>query len=58
MAERFIGTLKEAFLRVRSFETIEDLRRGLQNLATRYNATRFVALHGHRIPNQLRVAQG
>ena len=34
-----ILTLKENFLWVHSFDTIEDLRRGLQNFIAHYNAT-------------------
>jgi putative transposase len=57
VAERFIRTLKENFLRVRSFETIEELRRGLQDFVAHYNATWLVARHGYRTPNQVRADQ-
>jgi transposase InsO family protein len=57
VAERFIRTLKENFLWVHTFETIEELRRGLQGFVTHYNATCLVARHGYRTPNQVRADQ-
>lgn len=57
VAERFIRTLKENFLWVHTFETIEELRRGLQDFVVHYNATWLVARHGYRTPNQLRADQ-
>ena len=57
VAERFIRTLKENFLWVHTFETIEELRRGLQDFVARYNATWLVARHGYRTPNQIRAEQ-
>jgi transposase InsO family protein len=57
VAERFIRTLKENFLWVHTFDTIEELRRGLQEFAIHYNATWLVARHGYRTPNQVRVEQ-
>ena len=57
VAERFIRTLKENFLWVHTFETIEDLRRGLQDFVAHYNATWRVARHGYRTPNQVRADQ-
>lgn len=57
VAERFIPTLKESFLWVHTFDTIEELRRGLQDFAAHYNATRLVARHGYRTPNQIRAEQ-
>jgi transposase InsO family protein len=54
VAERFIRTLKENFLWV---HTIEELRRGLHEFATHYNATWLVARHGYRTPNQTRAEQ-
>ena len=55
--ERFIRTLKENFLWVHSFDTIEDLNRGLQDFVAHYNATWLVARHGYRTPNQIRAEQ-
>jgi putative transposase len=57
VAERFIRTLKENFLWVHTFETIEELRRALQDFAAHYNATWLVARHGYRTPNQVRADQ-
>jgi transposase InsO family protein len=57
VAERFIRTLKENFLWVHTFDTIEDLRRALQDFVTHYNATWLVARHGYRTPNQVRADQ-
>src|SRR3954462_14063796 len=39
VAERFIRTLKENFLWVPAFDTIDDLRRGLREFVAHYNAT-------------------
>jgi transposase InsO family protein len=57
VAERFIRTLKENFLWVHSFNTIEELRCGLQDFVAHYNATWLVARHGYRTPNQIRAEQ-
>ena len=57
VAERFIRTLKENFLWVHTFNTVEDLRRGLQEFVAHYNATWLVARHGYRTPNQIRAEQ-
>jgi transposase InsO family protein len=57
VAERFIRTLKENFLWVQTFDTIEELRRGLQDFVAHYNATWLVARHGYRTPNQIRAKQ-
>jgi hypothetical protein len=42
---------------VHTFDTIEDLRRGLQDFVAHYNATWLVARHGYRTPNQIRAEQ-
>jgi transposase InsO family protein len=57
VAERFIRTLKENFLWVHTFDTIEELRRGLRDFIAHYNATWLVARHGYRTPNQIRAEQ-
>ena len=57
VAERFIRTLKENFLWVHTFDTIEEPRRGLQEFVAHYNATWLVARHGYRTPNQVRAEQ-
>ena len=40
---------------VHTFDTIEELRRGLQDFVAHYNATWLVARHGYRTPNQIRA---
>ena len=57
VAERFIRTLKENLLWVRTFDTIEELRAALVDFATRYNETWLVARHGYRTPVQVRADQ-
>lgn len=57
VAERFIRTLKENFLWVYTFNTIEDLRQGLLDFAWHYNATWMVAKHGYKTPDQVRAEQ-
>ena len=57
VAERFIRTLKENLLWVRTFDTIEELRVALVEFATRYNETWLVARHGYRTPAQVRAEQ-
>ena len=55
VAERFIRTLKENLLWVRSFQTIEALRQALLDFAAWYNTHWLVARHGHRTPAQVRA---
>jgi transposase InsO family protein len=55
VAERFIRTLKENLLWVRTFDTIEELRATLVEFAGRYNETWLVARHGYRTPAQVRA---
>ena len=57
VAERFIRTLKENLLWVRTFDTIEELRAALVEFAKRYNETWLVARHGYRTPDQVRADQ-
>ena len=57
VAERFIRTLKENFLWVHTFGTIEELRCALRDFVAHYNATWLVARHGYRTPNQVRAEQ-
>lgn len=57
VAERFIRTLKENFLWVHTFDTIEELRQALIAFARHYNETWLVARHGHRTPAQVRADQ-
>src|SRR6195256_1980050 len=57
VAERFIRTLKENLLWVRTFNTIEELRAALIKFARHYNETWLVARHGYRTPAQVRADQ-
>ncbi len=57
VAERFIRTLKENLLWVRTFDTVEELRAALAEFASRYNETWLVARHGYRTPAQVRAEQ-
>ncbi len=53
-AERFIRTLKENLLWVRTFQTIEELRQALLEFKERYNHQRIIARLGYRTPAQAR----
>ncbi len=57
VAERFIRTLKENLLWVRTFKTIEELRGALVAFARRYNETWLVARHGYKTPARVREEQ-
>ena len=57
VAERFIRTLKENLLWVRTFKTIEELRAELVSFARRYNETWLVARHGYKTPAKVREEQ-
>jgi transposase InsO family protein len=56
-AERFIRTLKENLLWVRTFDTIEELRQALLDFKRRYNEQWLIERHGFRTPAQVRAAQ-
>jgi len=56
-AERFIRTLKENLLRVRHFETIEELRQTLLAFKDTYNATWLIERHGFISPAAFRQKQ-
>jgi transposase InsO family protein len=56
-AERFIRTLKENLLWVRSFDTVEELRRALLEFRDTYNATWLIERHGFRPPSAVRQNQ-
>ena len=56
-AERFIRTLKENLLWVRTFNTVEELRRALLEFRDTYNATWLIERHGFRPPNAVRKEQ-
>src|SRR5208282_4790471 len=57
VAERFIRTLKENLLWVRTFKTIEELRAELGAFARRYNETWLVARHRYKTPSRVREEQ-
>ena len=56
-AERFIRTLKENLLWVRTFQTIEELRQALLAFRETYNTTWLIERHGFLTPAQFREKQ-
>jgi len=56
-AERFIRTLKENLLWVRTFETIEELRQALLEFRETYNATWLIERHGFISPTDFHQQQ-
>ena len=54
VAERFIRTLKENVLWVRSFKTIEELRLALLEFKRTYNESWMLAKYDYRSPAQVR----
>jgi transposase InsO family protein len=56
-AERFIRTLKENLLWVRTFGTVEELRRALLAFRETYNATWLIERHGFQPPARVREQQ-
>ena len=59
--ERFIRTLKEQLLWVRTFRNVEELRQALAEFRERYNQRWIVQRHGYLTPQQARqqlLAQG
>ena len=58
VAERFIRTLKEQLLWVRTFETVEDLRVALLEFKDRYNREWLCERHGHQTPLAVRTHAG
>lgn len=56
-AERFIRTLKESLLRVRTFDTVEELRPALPEFQRTYTEHRMIERHGHRSPARFRHDQ-
>jgi transposase InsO family protein len=53
-AERFIRTLKEQLLWVRSFATAEGLAEALREFKRTYNERWLIGRHGHRTTSQAR----
>ena len=56
-AERFIRTLKENLLWVRTFESIEELRQALLEFRQTYNTPWLIERHGFLTPAQFRQKQ-
>jgi transposase InsO family protein len=56
-AERFIRTLKENLLWIRTFDTIEDLRQALLAFRGTYNTTWLIERHGFMSPEAFRQMQ-
>jgi transposase InsO family protein len=54
IAERFIRTLKENLLWVRSFATVAELVEALREFRRRYNEQGLIERHGYRTPSQAR----
>jgi len=57
VAERFIRTLKEQLLWVRTFHTLEELQDALHAFRIWYNANWLIQRHRHRTPDQVRADQ-
>ena len=53
-AERFIRTLKEQLLWVRTFATVAELVEALREFKRTYNERWLIGRHGHRTPSQVR----
>src|SRR4051812_28111946 len=56
-AERFIRTLKENLLWVRTFDTVEELRQALLVFREVYNTTWLIERHGFQTPAAVRQNQ-
>ena len=54
VAERFVRTLKENLLWVRSFATVAELVEALREFRLRYNEQWLIERHGYRTPAQVR----
>lgn len=56
VAERFIRTLKEQLLWVRTFDTVEELRQALLEFKARFNKHWLLQRHGYATPAEVRAA--
>jgi putative transposase len=56
-AERFIRTLKENLVWLKTFDTVEELRLALHEFQRQYNETWLIGRHGYKTPAQVRYAQ-
>lgn len=54
IAERFIRTLKEQLLWVRTFDTVDELELALQDFRRRFNRSWIYERHGYKTPDQVR----
>jgi putative transposase len=54
VAERFVRTLKENLLWIRSFAPVAELVEDLREFRLRYNEQWLVERHGYRTPAQVR----
>jgi hypothetical protein len=53
-AERFIRTLQEHLLWLKTFDTVEDLRLALHECQRQYNETWLIGRPGYKAPTQVR----
>jgi putative transposase len=53
-AERFIRTLKENLLWLKTFDTVEALRLALHEFKRQYNEAWLIGRHGYKAPAQVR----
>ncbi len=58
VAERFIRTLKDNLLWVRTFSTLAELVEALREFRRRYNEQWLIGRHGYRTPSQARSDAG
>ena len=56
VAERFIRTLKEQLLWIRTFDTVEELRQVLLEFKVRFNQHWLLQRHHYATPAQVRIA--
>jgi putative transposase len=56
-AERFMRTLKENLLWLKTFDTVEELRLALHAFQRQYNETWLIGRHGYKAPAQVRHEQ-
>jgi putative transposase len=54
VAERFIRTLKENLLWVRTFNTIREVLKTLHEFRSTYNGQWLMEKHGYKTPSQVR----
>ena len=57
-AERFLRTLKENLVWLKTFDTVEALRLALWELQRRSKETWLMGRHGYKTPAQVRHEQG